>query len=393
MKTKLLATVAAAAFATVLAAGSAFAQDEQIPKRKQLQQGEAPAAQQEPANKIETPRKTLGEQSQKPATDQPANAQADQTGPSKKKPAENADTSTPAQRKQVGQSNCQPGQDANCPSSKQKMGEQQPANGAKPKANVTEQQPANGVQPKTNSAEQTDINKRQKVGQQPEDQTQNPSQKKRLTGEGAQQPATPGAKPTQTGQAQGGSRTDVDVSGSLNVSKDKASRVRDTLFRSGERTDVNIDVNVEVGQALPERVRPRPLPPEIVDIAPEYRGYDYVIVQQEIVIVEPQTRKVVEVIRQGGGNRQAHRTGGIRLSAEQRQQILTYAKQRHVTSVQRNFETGASVPSDVELAPLPDTIVTEVPDIRSYQFFVTGDQGDEIVLVDPSSHSVVDVIQ
>jgi len=240
MRSKLLATVAAAAFATALAAGSAFAQDEQIPKRKQMQQGEAPAAQQEPANKAEMPKKRLGEQSQQQDTEQPARAQAEQAEPQRKKPAESADTTTPAERKKVGQSNCQPGQDANCPPTKQRMGEQQPANGMKPKANVTEQQ--------------TDTNKRQKLGeqQQPEDQNQLP--KKRLTGQGAQQPATPGTKPMQTGEAQGRSRTDVDVTGSLNVSKDKASRVRDTLFRSGARTDVDIDVNVEVGQALPARV-------------------------------------------------------------------------------------------------------------------------------------------
>jgi len=395
MRSKLLATVAAATFATVLAAGSAFAQDEQIPKRKQMQQGEAPAAQQEPANKAEMPKKKLGEQAQQPGTDQSTKQQAQQAEPQKKKPAENAETTTPAERKQVGQSNCQPGQDANCPPAKQKMGQEQPANGMKPKTNTTEE---------------TNINKRQKVGQQPEDQTQTRQKvgqqpedqdqikKKRLTGEGAQQPATPGGKPIQTGETQGTSRTDVDVTGSLNVSKDKAARVRDTLFRSGERTDVDINVNVDVGQALPARVRPRPLPAEIVEIAPEYRGYDYVIVHEQIVIVEPQTRKVVEVIRQGGGRQQVqqgHRTGGIRLSAEQRQQILSYAKQRKVTTVQRSFdiESGASVPSDVELVPLPDTIVSEVPDIRSYEFFVTGDQGDQIVLVDPDSHSIVDVIQ
>jgi len=392
MRTKLLATVAAATFATALAAGSAFAQDEQIPKRNQMQQGGA-ATQQQPANNAEMPKKRLGEQSQQTGTDQPSSQQAEQAQPQKRKPAENADTSTPAERKQVGQSNCQAGQDANCPPTKQKMGEQQPANGMKPKANVTEQQTDTNQRRKMGQQQQPeDQNQRQQMGQQQEDQNQLP--KKRLTGQGEQQPASPGGKQMQTGQAQGTSRTDVDVTGSLNVSKDKASRVRDTLFRSGERTDVDVNVNVDVGQALPARVRPRPLPPEIVDIVPEYRGYDYVIVQQQIVIVEPQTRKVVEIIRQrGGGGQQAHRTGGIRLTSEQRQQILSYAKQRNITTVRRSFDvtSGASVPSDVELAPLPDTVISEVPDIRSYQFFVTGDQGDQIVLVDPDSHSIVDV--
>src|SRR4051794_35679544 len=80
MRTRLLTTVAAAAFATVFAAGSAFAQDEQIPKRKQMQQGEAPASQQEPANKAQMPKQKLGEQAQQPGTDQSTRQQAQQPG-------------------------------------------------------------------------------------------------------------------------------------------------------------------------------------------------------------------------------------------------------------------------------------------------------------------------
>jgi hypothetical protein len=33
----------------------------------------------------------------------------------------------------------------------------------------------------------------------------------------------------------------------------------------------------------------------------EFRGYDYVVVNDEIVIVDPSTRRVAEVIREGGG--------------------------------------------------------------------------------------------
>jgi hypothetical protein len=40
------------------------------------------------------------------------------------------------------------------------------------------------------------------------------------------------------------------------------------------------------------------LPPAIVSLVPEYRGYEYVIAHEEIVIVQPSIRKVVEVIHQ-----------------------------------------------------------------------------------------------
>jgi Protein of unknown function (DUF1236) len=140
-------------------------------------------------------------------------------------------------------------------------------------------------------------------------------------------------------------------------------------------------------------VRPRPLPPDIVEIVPEYRSYDYVVVRDEIVIVEPRSRKVVEVIRKGGGASHAQAASTIRLSAEQRQMIIDYVRQRNVARAEGSFdaETGMNVPGDIELAPMPDTIVTEVPAVRSYDFFV--DQNEDVVLVNPDSRAVVDVIQ
>jgi hypothetical protein len=66
-------------------------------------------------------------------------------------------------------------------------------------------------------------------------------------------------------------------------------------------TPQNVNVNVEVGAALPGDIRLMPLPPTVVDLVPEYRDYDYVVVNDEIVIVQPSTRHVVEVINTGGG--------------------------------------------------------------------------------------------
>jgi len=207
--------------------------------------------------------------------------------------------------------------------------------------------------------------------------------------------ATPD-QPAKTEQASTPTKsTDVEVTGSLNIGREKAARVTDTLLRSGERSEVDVNVNVTVGMALPERIRPRPLPSTIVEIVPEYRGYDYVVVRDEIVIVEPSTRKVVEVIHHRGGQ-QANRTGGasgsIRLTEAQREKIREYARQQRVVSVQKQItlDAGASVPEDVTLVPLPDTIVTEVPAIRQYQFFVDSDQ---VVLVDPSTRQIVETIE
>lgn len=94
----------------------------------------------------------------------------------------------------------------------------------------------------------------------------------------------------------------VRVSGNLHVSDENASRITETLMGRGRGE--NINVNVHVGARLPEDVRPMPLPPEVVELAPEYRGYDYVVDNDEIIFVEPTTRRVVGMIDTGGATAQ-----------------------------------------------------------------------------------------
>jgi len=375
MRSRYVLTVATAAIATLLAGTSAFAQDTEILKRKPLQQGEAPAVQQEPATRIQPSKpRAKAQAQQRIQADQPTSAEAKpriDTGQPARRPIENAQKPALGDRNQVGQADCQP--DANCPPTRrQKLG-QQPANGMKLRPNVTEQ---------------TDITTPQQFGQQSPDDQALP-RKKRLMGATPPEPRpVVGARPADVlpRQAQlGRARGDVDVAGSIAIAPERARRVRDTLFRSGEQTD--IDVAVDVGQPLPQRVRPRPLPPEIVGMAPEYQGYDYVIVRRQIVIVEPQTQRVVEVIRQG---RPTQAASAPLLTVAQRRMILDYARAQQIASAEGSLDlqSGASVPSDVELAPLPNALVAEVPAIESYEFFVTGDQ---VVLVDPDTRAVVEV--
>lgn len=82
---------------------------------------------------------------------------------------------------------------------------------------------------------------------------------------------------------------------------DDTQRSRVSAFfdnHRGPRVD-RADFGVEVGVRVPARVRIAPLPREIVQIVPEYRGYDYVIVENEIIIIQPRTRKIVTVIPAG----------------------------------------------------------------------------------------------
>jgi hypothetical protein len=61
-----------------------------------------------------------------------------------------------------------------------------------------------------------------------------------------------------------------------------------------ETTNVNFEINV--GTRVPTSVRFYPLPPRIVEIYPEWRGYEVIRVHGRYVIVRPQTHEIVYII-------------------------------------------------------------------------------------------------
>jgi Protein of unknown function (DUF1236) len=90
----------------------------------------------------------------------------------------------------------------------------------------------------------------------------------------------------------------VQATGKTNIPHDKAEQVAHTLMSSRRvQTSPNINVNeVRVGADMPADVVINPLPPAIPEIVPEFRGYDYFVVGDEVVIVDPASRQVVEII-------------------------------------------------------------------------------------------------
>jgi hypothetical protein len=76
------------------------------------------------------------------------------------------------------------------------------------------------------------------------------------------------------------------------------------------------------------------------------------------------------------------------IAPEQRTTIREYVVKEKVRpfKLQSRVTVGATLPADVELAPVPETWG---PTFRSYRYVYTG---DDVVLVDPSSRRVVEVI-
>jgi len=58
----------------------------------------------------------------------------------------------------------------------------------------------------------------------------------------------------------------------------------------------NVNFNISVGAVVPTTVRFHALPPRIVEIYPEWRGYQVILVNGRYVIVRPQTHEIVYII-------------------------------------------------------------------------------------------------
>jgi Protein of unknown function (DUF1236) len=149
-----------------------------------------------------------------------------------------------------------------------------------------------------------------------------------------------------------------------------------------------VDFSLSTGTIVPSYAPIRPLPERIVEIVPQYRGYDFVMMRDEIVIIEPRTRRIVTVLQGEGRSAVNAPRGRLRLTGEQRQVIrrdlAPEGSARH-TQVQ----LGERVPEDISLLPMPTAVLSDVPIVGAYLYFVT-DEG--VVLVAPDTREVVELI-
>jgi hypothetical protein len=85
--------------------------------------------------------------------------------------------------------------------------------------------------------------------------------------------------------------------GSVQLSEDQRSQIKTIIGRErGPRLGSNVNFNVSVGTRVPRNVHVVVLPEDIVRIVPQFRGYEYFLVGDEIVIVDPRTLEIVAII-------------------------------------------------------------------------------------------------
>jgi hypothetical protein len=58
----------------------------------------------------------------------------------------------------------------------------------------------------------------------------------------------------------------------------------------------NVNFSISVGTRVPRDVRFHALPTEVVTVYPEWRGYEFILVNDQIIVVDPRTFEIVAVL-------------------------------------------------------------------------------------------------
>jgi len=101
-----------------------------------------------------------------------------------------------------------------------------------------------------------------------------------------QKNASEGKAGATTGQAGAGAK----------LSTEQRTTIRTSITKQNIKPATNINFSISVGTRVPRTVGFHPLPAEVVTIYPDWRGYEFFLVNGEIVVVNPRTLEIVAVL-------------------------------------------------------------------------------------------------
>jgi len=199
---------------------------------------------------------------------------------------------------------------------------------------------------------------------------------------------------TQTNTAQSSS-SNVRVSASLNESQ--RTRVSESIARLNVAPLNNVNFSLSVGTVVPRDVRFQPLPPDIVEVMPQYRGYNFFVVRDEIVIVEPATYKIVDVLPRTGRSTAAapapHKTT---FSDRDREVIRKHARSSRIeqrttgSAASTRARVGERLPDSVEIRSFPEEVYRESPALREYRYI---ERDNRTYVIEPRERTIIEEIE
>ena len=104
----------------------------------------------------------------------------------------------------------------------------------------------------------------------------------------ANTPARDAGKSQTTGQGA--------ASTSASLTPEQRTKITASLKQSNAPRVTKVNFNISIGTVVPRDIRRAPLPVTVIEVYPAWRGYEYVMVEDEILIIDPVTLRIVAVI-------------------------------------------------------------------------------------------------
>jgi hypothetical protein len=97
-------------------------------------------------------------------------------------------------------------------------------------------------------------------------------------------------------KTEGRSETVGQAGGGAKLTTEQRTRITSVIREQRVAPVNNVNFAISIGTRVPRDVGFHPLPAEIVTIYPEWRGYEFFLVRDEIVVVDPRTLEIVAVL-------------------------------------------------------------------------------------------------
>jgi hypothetical protein len=191
------------------------------------------------------------------------------------------------------------------------------------------------------------------------------------------------------------------VNASVNINDQQRTRISSSISHLNVQPLTNVNFSLSVGTVVPRDVRLQPLPTDVVEIVPQYRGYNFVLVKDEIVIVEPSSDKIVAVLPYSGRSTASAPAPTEKrkttFSDRDREVIRKHAKARPVererrttgSTVRTEIRTGERVPDGVEIEAFPEEVYRDAPTLREYRYI---NRDSHTYIVEPQDRRVIEEI-
>lgn len=298
-----------AAVGLMLASGLAYAQapgerrDE--PRRtEEPAKGAAPQRGGAAQERVQERAQGAQERLQGAAREEKGGAAKHEANDDKRAPASSAEHNQPKAKDQAQESR-EPARDRNREAESAKPGHDSKSSAeTKQDKSAPQKSTAESEKSKENSKAGTAANQKEQnqpprnaAEQQPAQQTNRPAAATDTSRPAPTNNAQAAPSGTQTNQANQTTQTNPQVNQQAQVTSEKQVRMSETVSRARLAEPVrNLNISIRVGETIPPRVHLHRLPPEIVSIEPEYRDYEYFTTDDDVVIVEPRTHRIVSQV-------------------------------------------------------------------------------------------------